>query len=290
MGVLKKLLDLYRESLKPVEDEEVEVEEEVNTEDLKEILEHLNEGKLLETPEEGKVFELVPSLDTEEMLFLILNVNEDFTTVIPLSRWIEFATPDDVLINLNGKPYIAQTDIALDIPTQGFNTWFGNRKLYEVGKISEEELKKVKEVYEGSKSEARLTFPEKREFKKIEAGRYLPIWVGMINFAEETAELYQELKELVAEYRKVAPARASEQIRLHGSAKNISFFYDEEKEELFLYPEEEFVGKEGRIIIKYKDKELIFYKGTIKPEYRIPLSREAFDYEFFKEGLRLELL
>jgi len=188
MGILKKLLDLYRESLKPVEDEAVEVEEEVNTQDLKEILEHLNEGKLLETPEEGKVFELVPSLDAEEMLFLILNVNEDFTTVIPLSRWIEFATPDDVLINLNGKPYIAQTDIALDIPTHGFNTWFGNRKLYEVGKISEEELKRTKNVYKGKHGDGKFSFPEKREFKKIEAGRYLPIWLWII----QNAKLYDK--------------------------------------------------------------------------------------------------
>jgi len=182
--MLKKLLNLYKESLKPLEDEKVEVEEKVNTADLKEILGNLNKGKLLETPQKGKVFELVPSLDAEEMLFLILNVNEDFTTVIPLSKWIEFATPDDALINLNGKPYIAQTDIALDIPTQGFNTWFGNRKLYEVGKITEEELKKVKEVYEGKHGEGRLTFPEKREFKKIEAGRYLPIWLWIIRRGE----------------------------------------------------------------------------------------------------------
>ena len=193
MNILKKLLELYRESLQVIEDEtpnltavKIPKIEESKTEygkykEIKKI-----EKKTIEKPERGVVFELVPSLDAQEMRFVILDKNKDFITILPLSRWIEFATPKDVVVEIEGENYIVETDIPLDIPTEGFNTYFADSNLFEITQLNKETLEKIERVYRGTEGgDGKLLTREKEEFKKLEVKRYFPIWLGVINQSEE---------------------------------------------------------------------------------------------------------
>ena len=245
MSILKRLLELYRESLRMEQDESVEIDE-VNEEEYEEYREFLKKKKTIEEPERGIVFELVPSLDAQEMRFVILNVGKDFTTIMPVSRWYEFATPKDVVVEIDGENYIVQTDIPLDIPTEGFNTWF-NGVLFEITKLNKETLEKIEKVYKGTlKGDGKLLTPEKEEFKTLEVKRYLPIWLGVINQSEELARLNEELINLKRKLLEEALLKAHEKQPIHGKGKNLEFFYDTEREILSIFPEEEFTGKEGR--------------------------------------------
>ncbi len=288
MGLLRKLLELYKDSLQIEEEREEKVE---IAEDTKIDIPTYKrkEESYLENPEEGIVFELVPSMDSQEMLFLILEVKEDFTIIIPLTRWWEFATLHDVIIHVKGKPYMAQTDLAINVPTQGFAQWFEER-LYEIAKLPKQILKRIKTVYEGKKKgDGTLVFPEKEEFKKLEARRYAPLWYRMIESSEELAKLNEALKQLRETFKEEALPKAAEVQPIHGSGKGVEFFYNEEEKILYLYPLEKYVGKRGKITFSFRGKTFFIYKGILKKEIKIPLSSEAYNYKLFQEGLKVEL-
>ena len=290
MSILKKLLELYRESLRIEKDESLEINE-VNEDGYEKYREFLERKRRIEKPERGVVFELVPSLDAQEMRFVILDKNKDFTTILPLSRWIEFATPKDVVVEIEGENYIVETDIPLDIPTEGFNTYFADSNLFEITQLNKETLEKIEKVYRGTqKGDGKLLTREKEEFKKLEVKRYFPIWLGVINQSEELARLNEELVNLKRELLEEALLKAHEKKPIHGKGKNLEFFYNTKREILSIFPEEEFTGKEGRIILETRKKKIILYEGLIRKEIKIPLKSEAYDYELFTGGLKLELI
>ena len=298
MGILKKLLELYKETLK-MEDEKYEHPEipkvHINKEEykkiLKEFLEEKTEKQSLEEPIQGIVFELVPSLDSQEMLFLTFNVGESFTTIFPLSKWWEFATPKDVLIEVDKTPYIVQTDMPIDIPTMHFTNWFSDRILLKIAKLNDEILRRVEKVYKGiERGDGRFAGGEKEEFKKLEAKRYIPLWLGIINQIEELAKLNEELIHLKQKEIEISPFKAHEKQPVHGKGKNLEFFYNEKEELLYIYPQKEFIGKKGKVILKIKNKKLMLYDGILKKEIKIPISSKAYDYRLFAGGLELEFI
>lgn len=290
MNILKKLLELYRESLRIEKDESLEINE-VNEDGYEKYREFLERKRRIEKPERGVVFELVPSLDAQEMRFVILDKNKDFITILPLSRWIEFATPKDVVVEIEGENYIVETDIPLDIPTEGFNTYFADSNLFEITQLNKETLEKIERVYRGTEGgDGKLLTREKEEFKTLEAKRYFPIWLGVINQSEELARLNEELVNLKRELLEEALLKAHEKQLIHGKGKNLEFFYDTKREILSIFPEEEFTGKEGRIILETRKKKIILYEGLIRKEIKILLKSEAYDYELFTGGLKLELI
>ena len=291
MGILKELLELYKQSLKMEEDDTMEFTEvEVSKKEYEEYRKFLKKKETIEEPEKGIVFELVPSLDGEEMIFLILNTTEDFATILPLSKWWEFATERDVLVEIEGKQYIVQTDLPINIPSHHFYTWFDGT-LFRLTKLNKGALERIEKVYRGiEKGDGRLFTPEKEEFKTLEAKRYFPIWMGIINQSEELAQLNEELLKLKKELSEKALLKAHEKKPIHGKGKNVEFFYDSKKEILAIFPEEEFIGKEGRITLETKRRKITLYEGLIKREINIPLKADAYDYELFTEGLKLELI
>ncbi|HIP43033.1 MAG TPA: hypothetical protein EYG91_03865 [Aquifex aeolicus] len=289
MSTLKTLLELYRESSNMEEDETMEIDE-VNEEEYEEYRKFLRKKKTIEKPERGVVFELIPSLDAQEMKFVILNVGEDFTTIMPLSKWYEFATHRDVIVKIDGEYYIVQTDLPIDMPTYQFHTYFSGT-LFEITKLDEKTMEKIEKVYKGTlKGDGKLLTPEKEEFKKFEAERYLPLWLGVINQSEELAHLNEELVNLKRELLEEALLKAHERKPIHGKGKNLEFFYDTKREILSIFPEEEFTGKEGRIVLETRKKKITLYEGLIRKEIKIPLKSEAYDYELFTRGLKLELI
>jgi len=102
------------------------------------------------------------------------------------------------------------------------------------------------------------------------------------------AELNEELISLKREEMEEALLKAHEKQPIHGKGKNLEFFYDKERELLSIFPKEEFIGKNGRVVFEFKEKRITLYEGIIKEEIKIPLKSEAYDYKLFTEGLKLE--
>ncbi|WP_457600211.1 hypothetical protein [Hydrogenivirga sp.] len=282
MSPLRTLLELYKLSItQPPEDFEVAIEDAAHVGGIE--LPPPPGVEEFKEPTEGDVIELI-SPDGGEMIFLVYEVNEEkgMTQFIPLSRWIEFATPADVLVKLNGKSYIAQTDLSLDLP---LSNPFRGRKAFIIGKLSQGDMEKIGRVIRGEeKGAGRMSGGVKREFKRLEAKRYLPLFLESI----EEEERLQELEAELMSYKERFLA-AAEQEQTWGDKDNLSWVYDTEEEVLNIVLPEELAGREGKVILELGDKSLTLYEGTLEKEIRIPISREAYSYRALKEGLNLAI-
>ncbi|QWK20600.1 MAG: hypothetical protein KNN13_04590 [Hydrogenobacter thermophilus] len=286
MSPLRLLLELYRLSLerpKDVPDVDIKEREEIPQFSIPQ--KHLPEYEELTHPEEGDVVELVPSPDWEEMVFLVYEINEEMGVVnlMPMSKWWEFATDKDVLVEVNGKKYIVQPGLSLDFPLLNFSQRFGDRRLFRIGKLEEKYMEKVKRVVRGEeKGDGRMSGGVKREFKRLEAQRYLPIFLHTLREEEEL----QELEHYLLSYRQQVLAAAGQE-QSWGDKEGISWVYDPEEEILTLVISEELVGKRGRITLEIEGKTLTLYEGVLRKEIKIPVSKDAYSYSALMEGLNL---
>ena len=283
MSPLRELLELYKLSLaaeKP-EDFEVREVEEIPAVEVPDVPGYDE----LSQPVEGDVIELVPSNDGEEMVFLVFEVSEEAVTLLPLSRWIEFATPTDVFVKLSGKTYMAETDLSLDFPLDRFAQRFGDRRIFKIGELTPEEVQQVKDVIKGKKTGVgRISEGVKREFKRLEARRYLPLFLQSLREEEEL----QELEHYLLNYKEQVLAAAGQE-QLWGDKENISWVYDPENEILNLIIPEELSGKRGRITLELQGRVFTLHEGVLKKEIKIPISREAYSHRVFMEGLKIAL-
>lgn len=283
MSLLRELLELYKLALATGKPEDFEAESFGEIPEIE--LPSAPEYEELSQPKEGDVIELVPSPDGEEMIFLIYEINENTgaVSIIPMSRWIEFATPVDVLVRFSGGSYIVETDLSLELPLDRFTQRFGGRRLFKVGKLEAEEMEKIKRVIEGRETGAgRISGGVKREFKKIEARRYLPLFLQSLREEEEL----QELEHHLISYKEQVFAAAGQE-QLWGDKENISWVYDAENEILTFIIPEEFTGKRGRITLGLEERTFTLYNGVLKKEIKIPFSREAYSHKALMEGLKI---
>ena len=163
MTPLEEILKIYKLSL----EKEGEVEVKVEQKPLK--------------VEEGNLVELFPSPDGLEMMFLVFRKLRGLAELLPLSKFWELGGPYDVLVEVDGTPYIVQTDLGIDLPESIFGKGIGERVFLPAGQLTSEQMEEVRKVHEGKKRGAgRMWGGPKGEFKKREAKRYFPLFLSTL--------------------------------------------------------------------------------------------------------------
>ncbi len=279
MNILKEILELYKGLLYMNTD--IEEEDRVNIENISLSTfpsvepEELEEVK---TPSEGDVIEIFPSFDNIEMIFLVLKIKREYYHLIPLSRFWEMATPEDVLIRVKDKTYIAQTDLTLSLPKDRLEKISKLRTLFKIGEIEKEALSRIRRVEEGKeKGDGKIGGGPKKEFKELEAKRYTSLF--------QTEENIKILKSLKEDYLSLA---ASLKEKNWGEKEEVRWFYDEEEETLLVLPEKKLIGKLKKIVIEHKEGEIILFAGKLPPKVEIPLSKDLYSFKAMEEHLRIE--
>jgi len=130
-------------------------------------------------PVMGDIIEIFPSIDGIELLFLIFRKYKNgMIELLPVSRFWEFATQDDVLISIGDDYYIVQTDLSFEVPEETFSEAFGNRYIFKVHTLNNDLLKEINLVKDGKKKGAgNMKGGVKGEFKNLEAQRYFKVFV-----------------------------------------------------------------------------------------------------------------
>lgn len=143
---------------------------------------------VVERLEEGDVIEIAPSDDGLPYLLLVGEINPKAgeATLFPLSQFIELGTPWDEIVHIEGKPYIAQTDIFITAPTEvEFSRLFKEKTPLRIGKVQKEELQKVKEVYRRERGGVGgMAGGVKKLFKEREAERYSKLQMQILKGME----------------------------------------------------------------------------------------------------------
>ena len=283
MTPLEEILELYKESLK--------VEEAFESEDVdinapkEDIFENIKpkEIKEIEIPEEGDVIEVFPSPDGLEMIFLVFRIYKNgYVEILPMSRFWELATPEDVLIDFQGETYIVETDLGFEVPEEDFSRRFGNRNVFLLGKLSPDQMKEIEDVYEGRKRGAGgMWGGPKEKFKTLESRRYFSLFAQMI----EEEEKLLELSIFFEKHKEYALAAAGEE-KTWGEKEGIRWFYNSEERKLILAPEENLVGKRKRILLEADGDRVVLFEGELPKKIELPL--ENYSYSLLERSLRLE--
>lgn len=289
MTPLKELLEVYKKMLEWSEVEPEKIEEEQVPDELRRLLERVTNAKPIETekvnkPEEGDILEIVPPPDPIGMWFLVFKVYPSgIAFVLPISPFYEFATPQDHLILVHGKPYIVQTDLGIDIPVETFSKHFPGQP-FRIAKARPDDMKKIERIINGEESgSGPLTLAVHEEFKNIEAERYSVIlssaFFGEIR-KQEVSKIFESQKELAL--------AAAEEEPLWGRTDDFSWTYNHEEEKLIIIPSESHVGKNKRIVLLTPDAEYVLYEGTIPEKIYVPLKKDSYSYEVINQKVRIE--
>ncbi len=288
MTPLEKVLEIYKKALGG--EVEMDVEDTMDIDVLpidfsnikpKEIREISKESEL----SEGDIIEIFPSIDGLELYLLVYRIYiNGCVELLPVSKFYELATPDDVLVYIDGNPFIVETDLGFEIPLENFPRRFGNRKVFKIGRLTPEELKEIEDVYEGRKKGAGGMYGgPKEEFKALESKRYFVLFANTIIEEEELAKL-----SLFFEKHKEHALVAGEEEKTWGEKGGIKWFYDRESEKLILIPVEELKGKRKRISLKIEGDEIVIFEGELPERINIPLSKGSYSYSVLMKALRVE--
>jgi hypothetical protein len=256
-----------------------------------------------ETPREGDVIEIVPSVDGLPLLFVVWDIDDELGDIrlVPLSEFYQFATDKDLLIelkpvkglprdeNIHGKVYMAQPTLYITVPQEKFAYWFGNRAVYKVGEVPKEVLKNLDLIYGGEiKGSGNMEGGIKEAFKKEEAKRYAllqqEIWANEI----ETIEINEALRQLMKE---LPVAKAADQMPYSGMGDGFLWEYDKKLQILFLIPmNKDLIGRTVRLVLELPDgKRIVLWEGILW-DGRIPviIDEENFRGDIFQRFLKLE--
>ncbi len=283
MTPLEEILELYKQALKL---EDVPEYEDINIKAPDyDIFKNIKpkEIKEIEIPEEGDIVEVFPSPDGLEMIFLVFRKYKNgYVELLPVSKFWELATPEDVLIWFEGETYIVQTDLGFEVPEEDFAKRFGNRKVFLLGKLDPDQMKEIEEVYEGRKRGAGgMWGGPKEEFKTLESRRYFSLFAQMI----EEEEKLLELSAFFEKHKEYALAAAGEE-KTWGEKEGIKWFYDSEEKRLILTPEEDLVGKRKRILLEADGDKVVLFEGELPKKIELPL--ESYSYFLLERSLRVE--
>ena len=286
-----RLEDIYRLYLLMLEPESEELWEENN---------ELQEGEektylpseepypIAETFQEGDVIELFPSNDGLPMLFAVGEINPAAgeALLVPLSSFIELATPHDVLVEVEGKPYIAQTDLFITAPSDGalFKSIFPDKSPLKVGKLEPNKLKELKAVLKGEKEGVgSMSGGVKKLFKEREAQRYAPLQLQIIKELEALSNFHRALEEL----KELRVGMAAAQKETSGHSADYTWHYDEEKELLTLFPNPKYIWSLGRIIFKKEGKEIELWNGPLFPKLTFPIPKDLFPGKLIENLIKI---
>ncbi len=284
MSPLHEILELYKSALKPEEDYEeiqgLDIEAPPLPKDVSP-----KEVEPVEEPEEGDVIEIFPSPDGMEMYLLVFRIYVNgYVELLPLSKFWELATPDDVLVSVNGEHFIVETDLGFEVPLENFPKRFGNRRIFKVAQLTPEQMQEVDDVYEGRKrGVGGMWGGVKVEFKTLESKSYFSIFVETVVEDESLAEL----SAFFEEHRRLASV-AGEKEQTWGRKGEIEWFYDSETQRLILLPDKSLVGKEKRILLEAGEDRIVLFEGKLPEKIELPLAPESYDYSLLEESLRIE--
>ncbi len=283
MTPLEEILELYKQALKL---EDVPEYEDIDIETLDyDVFKNIKpkEIKEIKIPEEGDIIEIFPSPDGLEMIFLVFRkYRNGYVELLPMSKFWELATPEDVLIDFEGETYIVETDLGIDVPEENFSKRFGNRKVFLLGKLTPQQIKEIEDVYEGRKKGiGKMWGGPKEEFKTLESRRYFSLFTQMI----EEEEKLLELSAFFERHKKYALAAAGEE-KTWGEKEGIRWFYDSEEKILILAPEENLVGKRKRILLEAEGDRVVLFEGELPEKIELPL--ENYSHSILERSLRVE--
>ncbi len=288
MTPLEAILEIYKKALEAKMETDVKDTKDIEILPIdfsnikpKEIKEISKESEL----SEGDIIEIFPSIDGLELYLLVYRIyTNGFVELLPVSKFYELATPEDVLIYIDGNPFIVETDLGFEVPEENFPRRFGNRKVFKIGRLTPEELKEVEDVYEGRKKGAGGMYGgPKAEFKSLESKRYFSLFASTVIEEEELAEL-----SLFFEKHKEYTLVAGEEEKTWGEKEGIRWFYDRGYERLILIPAEELKGKKKRILLKIEGDEIVIFEGELPERIDVPLSKESYSHSVLMKALRVE--
>ena len=178
-------------------------------------------------------------------------------SVYKVSDFIDFATQEDFLFELNGLPYMVET----------WNEFY----LYEddikealfLGKLSEEEISILENAIDGiseiPEERRGLTIPDdensyiQNRFKEDELNDVLPYKTLIFKLFEDIGEKEVEfIIELPPERLENQPLAAAEEIQSY-TGENFVLFLNKDKKILILEPFDEVKGKKGTIKVFNKE-------------------------------------
>ena len=291
---LEDIYELYLMMLEPFEIDPKELEEfkEPPKEEIKEIpFPQVEPYPVVQELKEGDVIEIAPSDDGLPLLFVVGEINDKAgeATLFPLSQFVELATPWDALVHVEGKPYIAQTDLFVTAPADGkiFSTLFPDKTPLLIGSIKPEELEEVKAVYRREKGGiGGMAGGVKAKFKEKEAERYARLQLQILREMEKLDRAQRILEEL----KTAKLATAAAQKVTSGSTDAYGWYYDEKREHLILFPKPPYVGIWGRIVLRFGPKEVVLHEGVIRPKMEFYLPARLFPGKEITQLLKLERL
>ena len=175
MGDLKKIFEVYKRIIEiPTQNEIDEIFNNIKPEEIKdeniEIPKVKSKNNDTET-KDGDIIQIYPSVDGLDMEFVVIKLADDIIRLVLFSKFIEFATPKDVIAQINGEEYMIQTDLYIDIYDSGIEKALG-RKVIKIGRIDERILDRIIRVMnDEEKGDGTMTTPTKGRFKMEEAKR-----------------------------------------------------------------------------------------------------------------------
>ena len=289
MTPLRELLEVYKKMLEWSEAEPEKAEREEVPWEMPKLQERIAKAKPIDAekvhqPEEGDILEIVPPPDPIGMWFLVYKVySHGITFVLPISPFYEFATPYDHLILIHRKPYIVQTDLGMDVPTETFLKHFPGQP-YRIARAKQEDMDKIQRILNGEERGAGpMTLSVHEEFKNIESERYSVIlssaFFGEIK-KQEVSQIFESQKELAL--------AAAEEEPLWGRKEDFSWTYNQEDEKLIIFPAEKHLGKNRKIVLSIQNEEFILFQGALPEKIHIPLKKDSYSFNVVNERVRIE--
>jgi len=238
--------------------------------------------------EEGAVYE--GKLGGFPIFLLAVRKKGELVYFVPLSFMWELATRVDMLIEFSHplrEVWIAQFDLSSQVQESFFKE-FGFKK---VGKVKDEDLKLIKEIYErkreipkgrkgrGYEDEAH------QEFKEIEYQRHKPIYNYFLNNLQESSTVLIPISFIKESETKLRAAGAIRHI-FNLSFGRAIYLKDESSAELLF--KRELIGKFGELYFKKGNEWVLIWQGEI-PEKLIIREITPKVFQGLKELLKLEI-
>lgn len=250
MSFLKNELDLYKELFGKYR---------LKKENLKE----LNESQEINI---GDIFVIYGDLPEYG---LVISLNGDLYEAIYLSQEQFLSSSQALRLKINHvSDYVYLTHLNFYLSND-----FANKYCKVIGKVSKEDMEKVLENFETLKQEE-YTGPRKEYFELLVERISLFYELFFENIFEELDKFENEGEKVIRINIPLKTAMAYAASTSGGKGENFKFIIEDDT--LRIYPDDEVIGKEGRIL--FKDK--VLYEG------KIPIEIVSEDVEISSEDVK----
>jgi len=291
MRYLENVYEMYKEQKKnplPEIENLPEVDKEKIKKKFNEFQKNIKKEEKIEKPdlEFGEVYYFIS--DRGIPIFFMVNgelegSKQNLYSVYKVSDFVDFATKDDFIFNLNDLPYMVETWNEFYIPLEQI------KKAVYIGKLSDEDvdvlLKVLDEGAEIPQEKRGLTILEEGNyiqnlFKQDEVEDVAEYKVNIFGYFEDLKKTFEDtIIELPPERLKEQPLVAGEEKTVY-RGENFILFYNKEKREIELEPSEDLINKS--VAIKIFDEEFGFRNLPEEVKLKIP--------EEYKGGINIDYI